>query len=501
MTTVETKQVPMDQGAQESLADVASAAVESLDSAPQVPSSILPIPNSMLSSVSSWWNVSAKQTAEAEFFLYSKSGYFQGAFLGNAKACSSDGPDALAEAYALVHDDAAAQPTSISKVNQFMTVGSQLSIDGKVGCIRMVDIGAEKSTSFLNMFRGQAKRYINTLEIGTPLKQEEQPKDEEKIVLVHGYGAGSAFFFKNVDAFAAPRNSRFFALDWLGMGRSSRPAYRTSHTEARTVERVDAAESFFLTSLEQWREKMKIEKMTLVGHSLGGYLSLAYALKYPERVSNLILVSPVGIPVPPNELRTLKENKHANPEDLDHASISSTSSGNTISSEDLQRSKPQSMGARTRNILGWLWDRNMSPFSVLRNSAIFGPLLMSAYTKRRFSALSPDEKLCLHAYCHGVFTGRGSSEYCLADILAPGAFARLPMVRRISSIKVNVSFLYGSHDWMDVNGGIKAKRVLGAAGNPNVRVFIVKKSGHHLYLDNATEFNKLIKQLLPVAAP
>lgn len=39
--------------------------------------------------------------------------------------------------------------------------------------------------------------------------------------------------------------------------------------------------------------------MTLIGHSLGGYLSTAYALKYPSRVDRLVLLSPAGIPENP----------------------------------------------------------------------------------------------------------------------------------------------------------------------------------------------------------
>jgi len=55
------------------------------------------------------------------------------------------------------------------------------------------------------------------------------------------------------------------------------------------------ANLFFVESLELWRRKMKLSKMNLLGHSLGGYISTKYAAIYPERVSRLILLSPLGV--------------------------------------------------------------------------------------------------------------------------------------------------------------------------------------------------------------
>lgn len=38
-----------------------------------------------------------------------------------------------------------------------------------------------------------------------------------------------------------------------------------------------------MAALEEWRVKVGLEEMVLLGHNLGGYLSAAYTLKYPQR--------------------------------------------------------------------------------------------------------------------------------------------------------------------------------------------------------------------------
>jgi cardiolipin-specific phospholipase len=164
-----------------------------------------------------------------------------------------------------------------------------------------------------------------------------------------------------------------------------------------------------------------------------------------------------------------------------------------------KRMRAQSrMGSKSRTVLTYLWEKNFSPFGVIRSSLFFGPMMTGRYTSRRFGALPVEDNKALHAYCHAIFSSPGSSEYCLAHILAPMAYARLPMVSRIAAIPstLPVSFVYGAVDWMDVNGGRDSCRRLSQAGNKLGSTFVVPNAGHHVYLDNPRAFDSLISRVL-----
>ncbi|KAL8867493.1 MAG: hypothetical protein Q9174_005629 [Haloplaca sp. 1 TL-2023] len=379
--------------------------------------------------------------------------------------------------------------------------------------------------------------------------------NDQNLVMLHGYGAGLGFFYKNFEGLSRVPGWKVYALDLLGMGRSSRPAFRV-HSKDRQKS-ITEAEDWFVDALEEWRVKKNIDQFTLLGHSLGGYMAVAYALKYPGHLSKLILASPVGIPEDPYavnaEMPDPAQSTLANEALQDQEATTQGSNPNLPDTAKTAGDNNNFLNARSKaqksnksgsqtppsaprkplpKWLTYLWDANISPFSIVRWSGPFGPRFVSGWTSRRFSHLPPDQAQALHTYAYSLFRQRGSGEYALAYILAPGAFARSPLIRRIHGVGrqmispngtstssvaeaqkrqengIPVVFMYGENDWMDIAGGFAAEqkindekeRILKSAtpeeknnDRGSAKCLVIKKAGHHVYLDGWEEFNEVMR--------
>ncbi len=186
---------------------------------------------------------------------------------------------------------------------------------------------------------------------------------EHNLVMLHGYGAGLGFFYRNFESISRAEGWKVFALDLLGMGRSSRPNFRI-HAKDKEG-KISEAESWFVDALEEWRIKRGLERFTLLGHSLGGYLAVAYALKYPGHLNKLILASPVGIPEDPyavaEEMPEQPESTMANEFTQDAAETSNGVSASTADKNNFMNQQKKNDGAKhgkeppKRRLPGWLY--------------------------------------------------------------------------------------------------------------------------------------------------
>jgi cardiolipin-specific phospholipase len=291
--------------------------------------------------------------------------------------------------------------------------------------------------------------------------QQSQP--QYPLVIVHGYMNGALYFYRNLASLTSYFDT-VYSVDLLGWGLSSRPSLSQLKDNS-----VETAEDFFVESLESWRATNEIEKMNLAGHSMGGYLSVAYCEKYPERVDQLLLLSPAGVPEETEADRELRNKRFLN-------------------------SYPRRLAY---NLFSGLWESGFTPGSVMRNITEYrGRAMVEGYVRNRIPAIrDPQEQAVLADYMYLNSILPGSGEYGLSRILNPGAIAKKPCLRRVPELKVRkVSFLYGLHDWMDIKGGLGVQAIcqekhLNHTSAPDVDVYQVRDAGHLLMLENSKSFN------------
>jgi pimeloyl-ACP methyl ester carboxylesterase len=101
-----------------------------------------------------------------------------------------------------------------------------------------------------------------------------------KVILLHGLGSSIVSWQFNINALA--QNYHVIAPDQIGFGKSDRPLLKY---------RVGTYVDF----LDKFMAETKIEKASLVGNSLGGWVAAWMAIKYPNRVEKIVLADAAGL--------------------------------------------------------------------------------------------------------------------------------------------------------------------------------------------------------------
>jgi pimeloyl-ACP methyl ester carboxylesterase len=107
------------------------------------------------------------------------------------------------------------------------------------------------------------------------------------VILLHGW-LGSWGLWQETMAYLG-RYYRTYALDFWGFGESGKK--RTSYNVQD-----------FVSLVEQFMDQLGIEQAPLVGHSMGGTVSLSVAMQYPRRVKKVVVI---GSPIVGSSLSVL----------------------------------------------------------------------------------------------------------------------------------------------------------------------------------------------------
>jgi len=102
------------------------------------------------------------------------------------------------------------------------------------------------------------------------------------VIFLHGAWNDSSQWVSLMESLS--RNLHCFAPDLFGFGESEYPNIHYS---------IDLQVEF----LAEFLQALKLDKVYLIGHSLGAWIATSYALKYPEQIYGLVLLAPEGVEI------------------------------------------------------------------------------------------------------------------------------------------------------------------------------------------------------------
>jgi 2-hydroxy-6-oxonona-2,4-dienedioate hydrolase len=100
------------------------------------------------------------------------------------------------------------------------------------------------------------------------------------LLLIHGLGADLTRFEHNIGYLS--QTHRVIAIDLPGFGKSE-----------RNGKQYDG--KLFVDTIEALRERLALGKVSLVGNSMGGWVSLLYTKYFKENVTSLVLIAPAFV--------------------------------------------------------------------------------------------------------------------------------------------------------------------------------------------------------------
>lgn len=102
------------------------------------------------------------------------------------------------------------------------------------------------------------------------------------VILLHGGGIDSATLSWEDAIVPLSRIAQVFAPDLPGYGLSDTPD-------------IQYTTDFYIQFVKRLLDVLHLDKISLIGLSMGGAISLGFALRFPDRIEKLVLVAPGGI--------------------------------------------------------------------------------------------------------------------------------------------------------------------------------------------------------------
>lgn len=369
--------------------------------------------------------------------------------------------------------------------------------------------------------------YLNEIRF-EKINNKDSKKEVKHLVMLHGYGASSVWFYKNYKGII--ENSFkidkliIHGIDMIGFGFSSKVGNKIKESIRfnkelniqidkknkdiiikkdeiikyikRDFKKIKRIEEIYIESLEEWRINNKIEKFDLICHSFGGFIGINYMIKYPNRINKVINISPGGIERSPFSINNPKYQDLINNKEINKGliKIPIPKYNKNIESYGFLNKRY----FKTKLIFKLIWEFKISIFKIIRLIGPIGPLILNKLQINKFlrSGEIQDFKEIqlffkyIFSYC---LKPSKFSEDSIMTIFNSNLVSRDPIIDLLDKDDnytkiqdINMMFIYGEYDFIYKEGGIE---ILNKRNNCNDKFRIISNAGHNVYLDQSDKFN------------
>ena len=254
----------------------------------------------------------------------------------------------------------------------------------------------------------------------------DEGKGDNTIILIHGLGSYLRAWEKNIGELS--KNNRVIAIDLPGYGKSS----KEPHTGMMT---------FYAGIVNELVKELKLNKVVIGGHSMGGQIGMTTYLKYPQIVKGLVLAAPAGF-------------------------------------ERFTKGQKQWF----RDVMTVDGVRLTTPEGIQNN------LASNFYRVPKDADFMVSERMEMRSADDFI-------PYCYAVVQSVQGMVDNPVIDYLQDIKVPTLILFGENDNLIPNRYLNPGRTVeiakyGASKIPNSKLVMIPKTGHFLMFEKPEVFNK-----------
>lgn len=269
------------------------------------------------------------------------------------------------------------------------------------------------------------------------------------LLLVHGYGGSAITFFRIIPELM--KHFHVIAIDLLGFGASDRPEF--------AFDQFDRTVGFFTTSIVTLLNFLKVDRVVVVGHSLGGFLSSHLAQLIKERIVALFLVGAAGF-----------TSKNFTQEEFE-VMFGKISKWYDVPTELV----------KVFNYLAF--DRKIPLFNWVSKDVKYD--LVTAYFEGGAPYLNREERELFVRYYKTVHELGSCGHNAIWTLLKYGSYSEYPIIKVLMENPDILAFVYyGEDEWLDIDHYRLELERHGLQKNYR----LLRGCGHQVFMQNPTEF-------------